>query len=77
MNNPDLFQARWDVRRWRYAICATSAAGLLVMAYRSDAVWDFRRAASHPLDSPLATPPIWLRIRVNASLRPFDAVVGG
>lgn len=26
MNNPDLFQA--EIRRWRYAICATSAAGL-------------------------------------------------
>ena len=46
MNNPGLFQARWNLRR--LALCnfvPPGAAGLLVMAYRSDAVCDFRRVA--------------------------------
>lgn len=77
MNNPVLFQARWDVAGGAVQFCAAGAAGLLVMAYRSEAVCDFRRVAFHPLDSPLAIHPIWLRIRVIASLRPFDAVVWG
>jgi len=77
MNNPGLFQARWNLRR--LALCNFVPLALLAfwlwptgqMVCVIFDEWLFYR-----LNSPLATNPIWLHIWAIASLRPFDAVVG-
>ena len=77
MNNPGLFQAKWNLRRW--ALCNLLAIGLLcfwlwptgqMLCVIFDE-WLFRS-----LNAPLASNPIWLHIWAIASLRPFDIVVG-
>ena len=55
---------------------ASGAAGHLVMAYGSEAVWGFRRVVLSPIHAVLAINPIWLHGWAIASLGPFDAVVG-
>lgn len=77
MNNPGLFQAKWNLRRW--ALCNLLAIGLLVFW-----LWPtgqmlcviFDEWLFHLLNDPLATSPTWLHTWAVASLRPFDAVVG-
>lgn len=77
MNNPGLFQARWNLRR--LAFCNFVPLALLAFW-----LWPtgqmlcviFDEWLFHQLNSPLATHPIWLHIWAIASLRPFDAVVG-
>ena len=73
MNNPGLFQAKWNLRRW--ALCNLLAIGLLCFW-----LWPtgqmlcviFDEWLFHLLNAPLASNPIWLRIWAIASLRPFD-----
>ncbi len=77
MNNPGLFQARWNLRR--LALCNLVPVALLAFW-----LWPtgqmlcvlFDEWLYHLLNSPLATNPIWLHVWAIASLRPFDAVVG-
>lgn len=77
MNNPGLFQARWNFRR--LAFCNLVPVALLAFW-----LWPtgqmlcvlFDEWLFHLLNSPLATHPIWLHVWAIASLRPFDAVVG-
>jgi len=77
MNNPGLFQARWNLRR--LALC-----NLVPLALLAFWLWPtgqmvcviFDEWLFYRLNSPLATNPIWLHIWAIASLRPFDAVVG-
>jgi membrane-associated phospholipid phosphatase len=77
MNNPGLFQARWNLRR--LALCNFVPLALLafwlwptgqMLCVLFDE-WLFRL-----LNAPLASHPIWLHVWAIASLRPFDAVVG-
>jgi len=60
MNNPGLFQARWDLRGWLYAISCLWRCRLLVMAYGAEAARGFRRVALSPIRALLAINPIWL-----------------
>lgn len=77
MNNPGLFQARWNLGR--LAVC-----NLLPLALLGFWLWPtgqmlcvmFDEWLFHLLNSPLATHPTWLHIWAVASLRPLDAVVG-
>ncbi|KTC35037.1 phosphoesterase, partial [Pseudomonas sp. ABAC21] len=77
MNNPGLFQAKWNLRRW--ALCNLLAIGLLCFW-----LWPtgqmlcvfFDEWLFHLLNDPLATSATWLHVWAVASLRPFDAVVG-
>jgi membrane-associated phospholipid phosphatase len=77
MNNPGLFQARWNLRR--LALC--NVVPLMLLAFW---LWPtgqmvcviFDEWFFHQLNAPLATDPIWLHFWAIASLRPFDAVVG-
>lgn len=77
MNNPGLFQAKWDLRRW--ALCNLVAVGLLCFW-----LWPtgqmlcviFDEWLFHLLNDPLASNSTWLHVWAVASLRPFDAVVG-
>ncbi|OOV99443.1 MULTISPECIES: phosphatase PAP2 family protein [unclassified Pseudomonas] len=77
MNNPGLFQARWNLGR--LAVC-----NLLPLALLGFWLWPtgqmlcvmFDEWLFHLLNSPLATHSTWLHIWAVASLRPFDAVVG-
>ncbi|KTC62748.1 phosphoesterase [Pseudomonas fluorescens ABAC62] len=77
MNNPGLFQAKWNLRRW--ALCNLIAIALLCFW-----LWPtgqmlcviFDEWLFHLLNDPLATSATWLHICAVASLRPFDAVVG-
>ncbi|EIK59849.1 phosphatase PAP2 family protein [Pseudomonas lactis] len=77
MNNPGLFQANWNLRRW--ALCNLLAIGLLCFW-----LWPtgqmlcviFDEWLFHLLNGPLATNSSWLHVWAVASLRPFDAVVG-
>ncbi|MET0846309.1 MAG: phosphatase PAP2 family protein [Pseudomonas sp.] len=77
MNNPGLFQARWNLRR--LALCNFVPLALLAFW-----LWPtgqmlcviFDEWLFHLLNAPLAINPIWLRIWAIASLRPFDVVVG-
>lgn len=77
MNNPGLFQAKWNLRRW--ALCNLLAIALLCFW-----LWPtgqmlcviFDEWLFHLLNDPLATHTTWLHVWAVASLRPFDAVVG-
>lgn len=77
MNNPGLFQAKWNLRRW--ALCNLLAIALLCFW-----LWPtgqmlcvlFDEWLFHLLNDPLATNSTWLHVWAVASLRPFDAVVG-
>ncbi|RON58777.1 phosphatase PAP2 family protein [Pseudomonas frederiksbergensis] len=77
MNNPGLFQARWNLRR--LVLCNVVPLALLAFW-----LWPtgqmlcviFDEWLFHLLNAPLASNPIWLHIWAIASLRPFDAVVG-
>lgn len=77
MNNPGLFQARWNLRR--LVLC--NFVPLVLLAFW---LWPtgqmlcvfFDEWLFHLLNAPLASNPIWLHIWAIASLRPFDAVVG-
>ena len=77
MNNPGLFQAKWNLRRW--ALCNLLAIGLLCFW-----LWPtgqmlcviFDEWLFHLLNDPLASHSTWLHVWAVASLRPFDAVVG-
>ncbi|MDR9753288.1 phosphatase PAP2 family protein [Pseudomonas sp. SZMC_28357] len=77
MNNPGLFQARWNLGR--LVICNIVPVALLAFW-----LWPtgqmlcmiFDEWLFHRLNAPLANNPIWLHIWAIASLRPFDAVVG-
>ena len=77
MNNPGLFQARWDLGR--LALCNLLAVGLLWFW-----LWPAGQALCpvfdewlfHLLNDPLASSSAWLHVWAVASLRPFDAVVG-
>ena len=77
MNNPTLFQTRWNLRA--LAGCNLLALGLLCFW-----LWPFGQILCltfddwlfHLLNRPLADNPIWLHIWAVASLRPFDVVVG-
>jgi membrane-associated phospholipid phosphatase len=77
MNNPGLFQARWNLGR--LVLCNLVPLALLafwlwptgqLLCVLFDE-WLFRL-----LNAPLASHPIWLHVWAIASLRPFDAVVG-
>jgi hypothetical protein len=77
MNNPGLFQARWNARRFgnlHVVPLALLAFWLWPTGQRLCVIFD--EWLFHPLDSPLSTNPIWLHIWAIASLCPFDAVVG-
>jgi hypothetical protein len=73
MNNPGLFQARWNLRQ--LALCNFVPLALLAFW-----LWPtgqmlcviFDEWLFHLLNAPLASNPIWLRIWAIASLRPFD-----
>lgn len=78
MNNPGLFQARWNLRR--LVLCNFVPLALLafwlwptgqMLCVLFDE-WLFRR-----LNAPLASHPIWLHVWAIASVRPFEAVVAG
>jgi len=77
MNNPGLFQARWNLRR--LALC-----NFLPLALLAFWLWPtgqmlcviFDEWLFHRLNAPLASHPIWLHSWAIASLRPFDTVVG-
>jgi len=77
MNNPGLFQARWNLGR--LVLCNIVPVALLAFW-----LWPtgnqlcvlFDEWLFHQLNAPLANNPIWLHIWAIASLRPFDAVVG-
>ncbi|AIG04243.1 membrane protein [Pseudomonas fluorescens] len=77
MNNPGLFQAKWNLGR--LALCNLLALGLLCFW-----LWPagqmfcviFDEWLFHLLNDPLASNPAWLHVWAVASLRPFDAVVG-
>lgn len=77
MNNPTLFQTRWNLRA--LAGCNLLALGLLCFW-----LWPFGQILCltfddwlfHLLNRPLADNPIWLHMWAVASLRPFDVVVG-
>ena len=77
MNNPGLFQAKWNLGR--LALCNLLALGLLCFW-----LWPagqmlcviFDEWLFHLLNDPLASNPAWLHVWAIASLRPFDAVVG-
>ena len=77
MNNPGLFQARWNLGR--LALC-----NLLPLALLCFWLWPtgqmlcviFDEWLFGLLNAPLATHPAWLHTWAVASLRPFDAVVG-
>ena len=77
MNNPGLFQARWNLGR--LALCNLFAVGLLCFW-----LWPAGQALCvvfdewlfHLLNDPLASSQAWLHVWGVASLRPFDAVVG-
>ena len=77
MNNPGLFQAKWNLRRW--AFCNLLAFGLLCFwlwpAGQMLCVF-FDEWLFHLFNAPLASNPTWLHVWAAASLRPFDAVVG-
>jgi len=73
MNNPGLFQAKWNLRRW--ALCNLLAIGLLCFW-----LWPtgqmlcviFDEWLFHLLNDPLASNATWLHVWAVASLRPFD-----
>ena len=77
MNNPGLFQSRWNLGR--LVLCNVVPLALLAfwlwptgqMLCVIFDEWLFRS-----LNAPLASNPIWLHIWAIASLRPFDIVVG-
>lgn len=77
MNNPGLFQAKWNLGRW--ALCNLFAAGLLCFW-----LWPpgqmlcvvFDEWLFHLLNAPLASNPVWQHVWAVGSLRPFDALVG-
>lgn len=77
MNNPGLFQAKWNLGRW--ALCNLVAVALLCFW-----LWPtgqmlctvFDEWLFHRLNDPLATHTVWLHVWAVGSLRPFDAVVG-
>ena len=77
MNNPGLFQARWNLGG--LALCNLFAVGLLCFW-----LWPAGQAVCvvfdewlfHLLNDPLASSQAWLHVWAVASLRPFDAVVG-
>jgi membrane-associated phospholipid phosphatase len=77
MNNPGLFQARWNLGG--LALCNLFAVGLLCFW-----LWPAGQAVCvvfdewlfHLLNDPLASSQAWLHVWGVASLRPFDAVVG-
>ena len=77
MNNPGLFQAKWNLGGW--AFCNLAAIGLLGFW-----LWPtgqmlcviFDEWLFHLLNDPLASNSTWLHVWAVASLRPFDAVVG-
>lgn len=77
MNNPGLFQAKWNLGR--LALCNLLALGLLCFW-----LWPtgqqlcviFDEWLFHLLNNPLASNAAWLHVWAVASLRPFDAVVG-
>ncbi|WP_426133520.1 phosphatase PAP2 family protein [Pseudomonas sp. PWP3-1b2] len=77
MNNPGLFQARWNLGGW--AFCNLLAIALLCFwlwptGQRLCVVFD--EWLFHLLNDPLASSSAWLHVWAVASLRPFDAVVG-
>ncbi|MCF4995484.1 phosphatase PAP2 family protein [Pseudomonas syringae] len=77
MNNPGLFQSRWNLGR--LVLC-----NVLPLALLAFWLWPtgqmlcviFDEWLFHLLNAPLASNPIWLHVWAIASLRPFDAVVG-
>jgi hypothetical protein len=73
MNNPGLFQAKWNLRRW--ALCNLLAIGLLCFwlwpAGQMLRVF-FDEWLFHRLNAPLANSSTWLHAWAVASLRPFD-----
>lgn len=77
MNNPGLFQARWNLGK--LVLC-----NLLPLALLGFWLWPtgqmyclmFDEWLFRHLNTPLATNPTWLHIWAVASLRPFDIVVG-
>ncbi len=77
MNNPGLFQSRWNLGR--LVLCNVVPLALLAfwlwptgqMLCVIFDEWLFRS-----LNAPLASNPIWLHIWAIASLRPFDIIVG-
>jgi hypothetical protein len=78
MNNPGLFQATWNLRR--LALCNFLPLALLAIwlwptGQRLCVVFDEWRF--HPSNALLVSNPIWLHVGAIASLRPFDAMVGG
>ena len=77
MNNPGLFQARWNLGK--LVLC-----NLLPLALLGFWLWPTGQALCtvfdewlfHHLNAPLASNSTWLHIWAVASLRPFDIVVG-
>jgi len=73
MNNPGLFQAKWNLRRW--ALCNLLAIGLLCFWLRPAGQMlcvFFDEWLFHLLNAPLAKNSTWLHGWAVASLRPFD-----
>ena len=78
MNNTTLFQARWNLGA--LALCNLLALALLcfwLWPYGQNLCLTFDEWLFHRLNSPLADNAIWLHLWAVASLRPFDALVGG
>jgi membrane-associated phospholipid phosphatase len=77
MNNPSLFQARWNFSR--LLVC-----NLLALALMCFWLWPTAHAAFTHFDErlftllnhPLGENPVWLYIWTVASVRPFDLIVG-
>jgi hypothetical protein len=72
MNNPGLFQARWNLRR--LALCNFLPLALLAFwlwptGQRLSVIFD--EWHFHPSNALLAINPIWLHVWAIASLRPF------
>jgi len=77
MNNPELFQARWNFSR----LLLCNALALVLMGFW---LWptghalctQFDEWLFRSLNHPLLENIVWMHIWAIASLRPFDAVVG-
>ena len=76
MNNPGLFQSRWNLGRLVLCNVVHCVAGFLVMPTGNMLCVIFDEWLVSLAQCTAASNPIWLHIWAIASLRPFDIVVG-
>lgn len=76
MNNPGLFQAKWNLGGGPFAIYSLSGCWFWLWPTGQMLCVLFDEWLFHLFNDPLASNPVWLHVWAVASLRPFDAVVG-